>query len=214
MKIDKEDIGHLFEHGFCRGSKMLSLMYEELDDEVSAKVSKGLHILGVQTMKGDDRPLTVILNSGGGSWTAGMAIFDMVRTFPGAVDIMLIGQGCSMGSILLQAGDSRVVSTNSLYMIHDGWTEVGGTPRSVKNWAEIEAKAVQPTMYEIYLECFRGAKDLASLSNVLNKKLPEGAPKVYPSRGVNLGHVRALCSADTWFTAEEMIVCNLADRII
>jgi ATP-dependent Clp protease protease subunit len=67
---------------------------------------------------GPGQPITIYVNSPGGSVISGMAMFDVMRgsTCP----IFTIGNGmqASMGSIMLAAGDERRMTENSTLMIH------------------------------------------------------------------------------------------------
>lgn len=71
-------------------------------------------------------PITIILNTVGGSVCDGMAIYDRIKASECEVTIKVYGQASSMGSIILQAADHRVLSPHALVMYHVGNTGVGG----------------------------------------------------------------------------------------
>jgi len=60
------------------------------------------------------------INSPGGSVTAGMAIYDTMQFIKPDVQTIVMGQACSMGSLLAQAGASgkRKILPNARHMIH------------------------------------------------------------------------------------------------
>jgi ATP-dependent Clp protease protease subunit len=60
------------------------------------------------------------INSPGGSVTAGMAIYDAMQFVKPDVSTIVMGQACSMGSLLAQAGaqGKRMILPNARHMIH------------------------------------------------------------------------------------------------
>jgi ATP-dependent Clp protease protease subunit len=66
------------------------------------------------------RDITLFINSPGGSVTAGMAIYDTMQFIKPEVSTYVMGQACSMGSLLAQAGapNKRFILPNARHMIH------------------------------------------------------------------------------------------------
>ena len=67
-----------------------------------------------------DKDISVYINSPGGSVTAGMAIYDCMQFIKPDIQTIVMGQACSMGSLLAQAGtkDKRYMLPNARHMIH------------------------------------------------------------------------------------------------
>lgn len=67
-----------------------------------------------------DKDIHLYINSPGGSVTAGMSIYDTMQFIKPDVSTMCIGQACSMGAFLLNAGtkSKRFCLPNSRVMIH------------------------------------------------------------------------------------------------
>ena len=67
-----------------------------------------------------EKDINIYINSPGGSVTAGMAIYDTMQFLKPDVSTMCIGQGASMGSLLLAAGTAgkRYALPHSRVMIH------------------------------------------------------------------------------------------------
>ncbi|KAI8847710.1 Clp protease proteolytic subunit /Translocation-enhancing protein tepa, partial [Chytridium lagenaria] len=65
-----------------------------------------------------EKPINFYINSPGGSVTAGMAIYDTYIRSP--VATVCVGQACSMGSLLLTAGQAgqRSILPNARVMVH------------------------------------------------------------------------------------------------
>jgi len=66
------------------------------------------------------KEISMYINSPGGVVTAGMAIYDTMQYIKCPVSTVCIGQACSMGSLLLAAGeaDMRVALPNARVMVH------------------------------------------------------------------------------------------------
>ena len=67
-----------------------------------------------------DKDIMLYINSPGGSVTAGMAIYDTMQFIKPDVSTIVMGQACSMGSLLAQAGalGKRFILPNARHMIH------------------------------------------------------------------------------------------------
>jgi ATP-dependent Clp protease protease subunit len=67
-----------------------------------------------------DSDILFYINSPGGSVTAGMAIYDTMQFIRSDVSTIVLGQACSMGSLLAQAGavGKRLILPNARHMIH------------------------------------------------------------------------------------------------
>jgi ATP-dependent Clp protease protease subunit len=67
-----------------------------------------------------EKDISLYINSPGGSVTAGMAIYDAMQFISPDVTTIVMGQACSMGSLLAQAGakGKRMILPNARHMIH------------------------------------------------------------------------------------------------
>lgn len=93
------------------------LLNGEIHDATSAIIVAQLLFLEAENPK---KPISLYINSPGGSVTAGMAIYDTMQYIQSPVSTVCIGQACSMGSLLLAAGESgsRSILPNARVMIH------------------------------------------------------------------------------------------------
>ena len=68
----------------------------------------------------DAKDISLYINSPGGSVTAGMAIYDAMQFVNPDVSTIVMGQACSMGSLLANAGAAgkRFILPNARHMIH------------------------------------------------------------------------------------------------
>ncbi|MDQ1397898.1 MAG: ATP-dependent Clp protease, protease subunit [Acidimicrobiaceae bacterium] len=93
--------------------------YSSVDAE---SVRECMAELGQWSRRDPGSPITVVFNSPGGSVLDGLALFDYLRQLRAIghhVTTVALGRAASMGAILLQAGDHRVVGENAFLLIHE-----------------------------------------------------------------------------------------------
>lgn len=88
-----------------------------------------------------DKDISLYINSPGGSVTAGMAIYDTMQFIRPDVSTIVMGQACSMGSLLAQAGAAgkRMILPNARHMIH----QPSGGARGQATDIQIQAREIQ-----------------------------------------------------------------------
>ena len=94
----------------------LVFLTEPITDELAAEVCRQLLYLSAVSRE----DITLVINSPGGSVTAGLAIFDTMRGLNCDVSTVCLGMTASMGAFLLAAGTrgKRYAMPNSEVMIH------------------------------------------------------------------------------------------------
>lgn len=78
--------------------------------------------LGQWSRREPGSPITIVFNSPGGAVLDGLALFDYIRRLRAMghhVTTIALGRAASMGAVLLQAGDRRVIGENSFLLIHE-----------------------------------------------------------------------------------------------
>lgn len=135
------------------------------------------------------RDITMFINSPGGSVTAGMAIYDTMQFIKPDVSTYVMGQACSMGSLLAQAGATgkRFILPNARHMIHQ---PSGG--------ARGQATDMQIQVNEI-LEMKK------NLTNIYVK---------HNSRGKDYETLARDMERDYFMSAHQAVEYGLADRVI
>jgi ATP-dependent Clp protease protease subunit len=94
------------------------LLEGQVDDTMASIACASLLYLKSEVCPNHDDPITVHINSPGGSVLAGLAIYDVMRSIKPKIITIGYGMQASMGSILLAAGDERMMTRNSSLMIH------------------------------------------------------------------------------------------------
>lgn len=104
----------------------------------------------------NNEPITIHMNSIGGDWSSGMAIYDSICLCKSHVTIIAYGQAESMSSIILQAADKRVMTPNCYFMSHFGSSQYRGNYLDVQKGVEFE-KQMTEKMLDIYSSvCIKG----------------------------------------------------------
>lgn len=87
-----------------------------------------------------DSDILFYINSPGGAVTAGMAIYDTMQFIKPDVSTIVMGQACSMGSLLAQAGTpgKRLILPNARHMIHQPSGGASGQATDI----QIQAKEI------------------------------------------------------------------------
>ena len=100
-----------------------------------------------------DKDINLWINSPGGSVTAGMAIYDAMQFVKPDINTIVMGQACSMGSLLAQAGASgkRFILPNARHMIHQPSGGARGQATDMLIQVE-EILAMKKSLTQIYVD--------------------------------------------------------------
>lgn len=237
-RISRDDIDKFFEFDIDLSTKTMylgSIMtdwegYESgVDHNMAERVIKSLHILD-RTKK--DQPIIIKANNPGGSWYHGMAIFDAIAACESPVHMEMFGYAMSMGSIIPQAADKRIIAPNARFMIHYGYDGGYGHSKNFEKWAD-EGKRVNLRMENIYLDKMMEKDEEEDedrylervLAEIVNKQqqleLPTPEKVVYhfssdpDRRREDVRKVlKVLLNFDTFLNAEETVALGLADEVM
>jgi ATP-dependent Clp protease protease subunit len=146
-----------------------------------------------------DKDINLFINSPGGSVTAGLAIYDTMQFIQPDVATYVIGQACSMGSFLAQAGapGKRFVLPESRTMIHRVSSGTPGTRGSV-HVQELE---------------FEDAKRSFEESKRINERLTELYVR-HNTAGKQYAELFETMKFDTFLSAGEAVAYGLADKVV
>ena len=196
MVIETEAKG---ERAYDIYSRLLKDRIVMLDTDVNEHTSSLIvaQLLFLESQGNED--ITFFINSPGGSVTAGLAIYDTMQFIRPDVATYVMGQACSMGSFLAQAGapGKRFVLPESRTMIHRVSSGTRGTSGSV-HVQELE---------------FEDAKRAIEESMRINKRLTELYVK-HNTAGKTYEELYETMKFDTFLGAEEAVKYGLADKVI
>lgn len=183
MGTKQSDFNHLMNYNIdIRGRTIY------LDDEINED-SASLFIKCLRYLDKTMGNITIILNSPGGCVTQGFAIYDAIKLCNNEIEIRVLGMAMSIASIILQAGDKRLMAQNARYMIHVGDMEIEGHFKNVKR-AVAENEAMDKICVDIYIE-----------------KIKEINPNYKRSQ------VQKLMEFDTYISSQRCLELGLIDEI-
>lgn len=198
-----------------------------VDNFMAEYFIKGMHLLETKDAESE---INIIMNNTGGDWYHGMAIFDTIKNSSCYCNIRVYGHAMSMGSIILQAADNRIMMPNSRFMIHYGYNGSSGHTKIFEKWAD-EGKRLNYQMENIYLDAMMDKEEKEGnghmakvLTSIVTKQrsleIPRPGEISYKfSRSSSTkreeirGVLRELLNFDTILTAEETVQLGFADGV-
>ena len=116
------------------------------------------------------KDITLYINSPGGLVTAGMAIYDTMQYVKSDIQTIVVGQACSMGSLLASAGTKgkRKLSKHCRVMIHSVNGGSVGELHSLENEME-QIKNLQ----DMYIQCLSDETKMTKrhILKLINRKV-------------------------------------------
>jgi ATP-dependent Clp protease protease subunit len=171
-------------------SRLLKDRIVMLDTEVNEHTSSLLvaQLLFLES-ENPDADILFYINSPGGSVTAGMAIYDTMQFIKPDVSTIVMGQACSMGSLLSTAGAAgkRFILPHARHMIHQPSGGARGQATDIQIQAQ-EILKMKRYLTEIYVK--------------------------HNSAGKTFDEFAADMERDFFMSAEEAVDYGLVDRII
>jgi len=159
-----------------------------MDDTVSDHMASVLcaQLLHAESQN-PDKEITIYINSRGGLVTAGMAIYDTMQYVKCDIRTIVMGQACSMASLLASAGTpgKRMMLPHARHMIHQPLGGASGQATDV----EIQAN-----------ELLRWKKELTEI--------------YVKTTGKTFEQLSKDMERDKFMTAKEAVAYGLADKVI
>ncbi len=136
-----------------------------------------------------DKDINLFINSPGGVVTAGMSIYDTMQFIKCDVATYVMGQACSMGSLLAQSGAAgkRYMLPNARHMIHQPSGGARGQATDMQIQVE-EILKMKKSLTEIYVK--------------------------HNSKGKTYEQLLADMERDKFMSAQEALEYGLIDKII
>jgi ATP-dependent Clp protease protease subunit len=186
MVIEQEARG---ERSYDIYSRLLKDRIVMLDTDVNEHSSSLLvaQLLFLESQGNED--ITFFINSPGGVVTAGMAIYDTMQFIKPDVATVVMGQACSMGSLLATAGapGKRRMLPNARHMIHQPSGGAGGQATDMEIQVE-EILKMKKNLTQIYVD--------------------------HNSKGKTFEQFRHDMERDKFMSAQEALEYGLIDEII
>lgn len=171
-------------------SRLLRERIVMLDTDVNEH-SASLVVAQMLFLEAEDpeRDILFYINSPGGVVTAGMAIYDTMQFIKCDVSTIVMGQACSMGSCLAQAGTpgKRLILPNARHMIHQPSGGARGQATDIQIQAQ-EILKMKKYLTEIYVKHNSAGKTFEQLAQDMER--------------------------DFFMSAQEAVDYGLADKVI
>ncbi len=135
-----------------------------------------------------EKPITVLINSPGGSVDAGLLMYDVIQASPAPVKVVVLGSASSMAAVLFATGQhGRFLLPNSKLMLHEPLLgcPIGGNTTSIKTISD----------------------NLLATRDKINNILAKHT-------GKTMQEIEEVTRQEHYFTAAESVEFGLADRVI
>lgn len=171
-------------------SRLLKDRIVMLDTDVNEH-SASLIVAQLLFLEAEDpeRDILFYINSPGGVVTAGMAIYDTMQFIKPDVSTIVMGQACSMGSLLAQAGapGKRLILPHARHMIHQPSGGASGQATDIQIQAK-EILKMKQYLTQIYVDHNSAGKLYDEISQDMER--------------------------DFFMSAQEAVTYGLADEVI
>lgn len=157
------------------GETLAFWLGDEGKDYISTKYNWPADIKAQLDAMDRNKPLTVYINSDGGSVPAGIAISNMLKRWGAPVTTVVDGWACSIATQIFFSGTVRRMPTNAYLMIH------------------------KPTV-----TCSGNADDMRKAADILDT-LQDGLESTYraAAKSVTSEEIHKMVDTETWLTGDE-----------
>jgi ATP-dependent Clp protease, protease subunit len=132
-----------------------------------------------------NNPVTVSINSPGGDFFEGVAMYNLLREHPQPVTVKIVALAASAASIIAMAGDEIEIGAGGFLMIHNSWVYAVGNRHDMRAAADV-------------LEPF-----------------DEAMQSIYSAKtGLSSKDIAKLMDAESWINADDAVAKGFADRVI
>ena len=153
----------------------------EITIGLASYVARAMHLF-----KLNHQPVTLFLNTPGGSCDAAFGMYDLIQSCKEHVTIIGYGEVASAGVLILQAGDTRLLTKNCRVLVHPGYASVGeDMMQNVIN--NTKSHQVMSSMFYSVI-----GKSMGLTTKEMNQKY----------------------TWDTWLSSSKAVRVGLADRIV
>lgn len=171
-------------------SKLFEKRIIFLDSNIDSEtVNTTISQISLLAIENPDEPITILINSPGGSILCGRVLIDVMQACPCIIQTVSLGIAASMAAVILAAGSPghRFATTSSQVMLHQPLI-AGGIPGG--SCSEIE-----------------------SVANSLMKTKTELDQFLSKLTGKSIKAVRKLTSQDTYLNSKEALQNGLIDKV-
>lgn len=133
-----------------------------------------------------DAPVTLRINSAGGSVDEAIAIYNAIQRHEGTVNVAIDSIAASAASFIAMAGEKVFIADGGAIMIHSPWTLAMGNATELRKTADV-LDLYEDRLFNAYM-------------GRMGKKYKDK-------------EVRQMLADETWFTASDAVEAGLADSV-
>lgn len=167
-----------FESKPTEGSITLRGGIGDFDDHISANDF-------MSALEGHTGDLTIHLDSGGGSVTDGISIYNQMKQYEGNITVHIDSICASIATVIACGADRVLINSKGKYMIHRAWTAAMGNCQDFRSMADI-MELMDGDIADTYAAKAGGTAD--EWLNLMDK--------------------------ETWFSAEQALEAGLVDEVV
>jgi ATP-dependent protease ClpP protease subunit len=132
-----------------------------------------------------NNPVTVSINSPGGDFFEGVAMYNLLCEHPQPVTVKIVALAASAASVIAMAGDEIEIGAGGFLMIHNSWAMAIGNRYDMRAAADV-------------LEPF-----------------DEAMQSIYAAKtGMSTKDIGKLMDAESWINADDAVAKGFADRVV
>lgn len=175
------------------GDRSISI-YEQIGERWDGSGMTANRVRGMLRSLGSG-PVTVNINSPGGNFFEGTAIYNLLREHEGEINVNVVGLAASAASVIAMSADTLRVARAGFLMIHNSWGMAVGNRNDLREIADT-FEAFDKSMAAVYAK--RSGKDKDEIMSMMDKET-----FLAGEEAVEQGFADALLKSDEVAEAEE-----------
>lgn len=142
-------------------------MYEAIGEDFWSGGGVTAKRIGAALRSIGERDVVVNINSPGGDFFEGVAIYNLLRQHPAKVTVNVMGLAASAASVIAMAGDEILMGDGAFLMIHNAWAVSVGNRHDMRQSADT-LEPFDDAMAELYAK--RGDISKADAAALMDKE--------------------------------------------
>lgn len=162
-------------------------IYEQIGSDGWSEGMTSKRIAGILRSIGS-QDVTVSINSPGGDFFEGIAIYNILREHPHKVTVKVVGLAASAASVIAMAGDDIHIAKTAFLMIHNAWAFVIGNRHDMVDASDVLGE-FDGAMSGLYA-------DITGMSNKATAQMMDDETWISGQNAIDLGFANTLLSED------------------
>lgn len=117
----------------------------------------------------EGKDITLRINSPGGDVFSGIAIYNLLKDYPGKITAVIDGMAASIASVIAMAADEIQMPENAYFMIHKAWSVVMGNADALRETAAV-LDGLDETIFNAYRKKFTKDADEEAVKSLIKSE--------------------------------------------